>query len=104
MITGNLVKEFDIGVKKDIKKVNIRVVKFFDDLKLEAPVSTGEFRDDWRLVRTDNFTWTITNNMEYASILWAGRREYEGRMYGSDQWPKGGEPMLKKFEYDMERL
>jgi len=104
MITGSLVKEFDASIVKDIKKVNKRVVKFYSDLKSEAPVRTGAFRDDWRLVRTSKLTWTITNNMEYASLLWYGRREVNGRWYGSNQWKKGGEPMLKKFEYDMERL
>ncbi len=101
---SKLVEEFEIEIGKDLKRVNSRIVKFYGDLKMVSPVRSGDFRSDWKMTRPDEFNWKIENNMQYASILWYGRRELNGRMYGSDQWPLGGEPMLAKFKYDLESI
>ena len=91
----------------------------------------GDFRDSWEMIKHDDLTWTIRNGQDYASILWAGRhagkarrapwknndrfsfssggsfsgaRTFKRAMYGSTQWPEGGEPMLLKFRYKLENL
>ena len=97
----SLMSEFDAEVKADAIKVGKKVVEFHGDLKSVAPVDSGEFRDAWELIQDGLLSWTIKNPMHYASELWRGRREINGRMYGSDQWPEGGEPMLQKFNKEL---
>ncbi len=107
-----MVREFKQAAGKDKAEVNSLVVKLFGDLKMEAPVAAvngGNFRDSWKLVKLDEFTWEIENTANYASILWMGRRMGSShlgnpKMYGSDQWPSGGEPMLKRFEYKLGKI
>ena len=101
---GVLLNEFNLEVDKDIQKVTKLTVSFYAALKIVAPVKTGEFRRDWKLTEESPLTWTIENNMEYASTLWLGRRSVNGKMYGSDQWPRGGQPMYDRFKYDLENL
>ncbi len=101
---NTVTEEFKIEVGKDLKRVNSRVVKLYSDLKVASPIRSGDFRIDWKLTRPDPFNWKIENNMKYASILWWGRREMNGKMYGSDQWPAGGEPMLERFKFDLESI
>ena len=105
----SLLNEYREEVEKDIEKINKEVVSFHLALVKQSPVDTGHFRKAWELTRKGRFTWTIRNSMEYASILWAGRRQGVStlgnpKMYGSEQWPDGGEPMLAKFKYELERL
>jgi hypothetical protein len=105
----SLLAEYKVEVGKDITKVNKRVVQFHRDLVKAAPVDTGEFKDSWELIPKGILSWTIKNPMDYASILWVGRRQGSSKLgnpkwYGSEQWSEGGDPMLAKFKYDLERL
>ena len=83
------------------KVIGQAVVNLFSDLQKASPVQSGAFRGAWDL-DSGEMKWTITNNMEYASILWEGRREVGGRMLGSEQWPEGGDPMMQKFDNDLQ--
>ena len=39
--------------------------------------------------------------MEYATILFNGRRLVGGKYEGSEQWPEGGLVMLAKFNIEL---
>ena len=110
--TLELTAEFDREVNKDKDKVWKKVQKFYDTLVHGSPVAKkngGFFKSQW-FVAEDmaQFSWTISNNAEYATILWAGRQVGvdkwgNTRMYGSLLgWGKqGGQPMLEKFREDL---
>ena len=73
----------------------------YADFKLASPVDTGMFKQSWVLSKKSGqsgLAWTIFNPLEYASILYDGRRKVGGRKYGSDQWPNGGEPMVQNTD------
>lgn len=82
--------------------------KLFSDLVANSPVAKGTFKSAWTIAKDESFAWTIHNPMQYASILWDGRRSVEGIMRGSEQWPQGGEPMLvvtnRRLEERLNRL
>jgi len=108
----SVAKEFEQAIEEDIQKINIQVVNFHRELVKAAPVAPihgGNFRRSWRLSRDGKLHWTIKNDASYASILWAGRHPGTSKLgnpkwYGSLQWPQGGEPMLAKFKYRLNRI
>ena len=73
------------------------------DLVVVAPVDTGTFRNAWKIDRVSRLEWRISNRMEYASILFAGRRTVDGVIRGSVQWPGGGDPMVEATNNSIER-
>lgn len=83
------------------------VADLFAELLKKSPVDTGAFRGAWRLEKTSK-GWTIYNGMEYASILWDGRRLIGQQWFGSEQWPEGGEALLlwynNKIEDEFKRI
>lgn len=98
---STLVKEFKVAVESDSKRVAKRVTKFYTDLVSEAPVDTGAFRDAWTIEPLHKMSYVVYNNMNYASILWRGRRKVNGRWYGSEQWKDGGDPLLDTLREDL---
>jgi len=87
----------------DIMKQSGRVISeesmsLFANLKMASPVKTGMFKKSWVLQKKsiDGMKWRISNPLEYASILYDGRRVVNGRAYGSEQWLFGGSPMLER--------
>lgn len=84
------------------------VALFFSDLLKRSPVDTGAFRSAWTLQKKSDTSWTIFNGMQYASILWDGRRLVGSQWFGSEQWPEGGESLLlwynKKIENDFKKV
>jgi len=76
------------------------------DLVSASPTKTGDFQSAWVIVKKSGLSglaWTIFNPMEYASVLWAGRRVVNGRAYGSEQWLLGGDPMLQQTDLAISR-
>ena len=68
-----------------------------------SPVDKGAFKASWSIDRKSPLRWTIVNTVNYASILWAGRRTVGGKAYGSEQWVHGGDPMLKQTDIAINR-
>ncbi len=99
-----ITQEFDYEVGRDMDKVQDLVTGFAADLFMSSPVDTGHFKASWSTEKKGNLSWTIENNAEYASILWLGRRYAGNQYYGSLQWQQGGEPMLERLKYDLERV
>lgn len=80
-----------------IQLIAEEVANLFTKLLKSSPVDTGAFRASWEIERTSETSWVITNDVEYAEILWDGVRMVAGKKYGSDQWPDGGDIMLERF-------
>ena len=80
----------------------------YTDLVKASPVDTGNFRSAWTLTPINKLTWEIRNPVDYASILWEGRRQVGDTYYGSAQWPGGGDPMLaqanRKLQADLDSI
>ncbi len=64
---------------------------------------SGSFRAAWDISRKSDGSWVITNDVEYATILWDGRQFVAGRWYGSKQWPHGGQIMVEKFNRTLQK-
>jgi len=79
--------------KKALKEV---VYGLHSNLIKVAPVLTGHFKLSWKVKELDPQHFIISNNAPYARVLWNGRMKINGRMYGSEQWSKGGDIMLAK--------
>ncbi len=78
------------------------VYEFHSALQRVAPVDTGHFKLSWKVKPVSKDEYLISNNAPYASILWAGRMMVNGKMYGSEQWSKGGDIMLAKRNIQMQ--
>ena len=96
-------EELEQIYKEQMKIVDTLVVQFFSDLQKSSPVATGAFRQAWDIDKVKDAEWKISNNMEYATILFDGRRMVGGRYFGSEQWAEGGYPMLEKLNRELER-
>ena len=60
---------------------------------------TGNFKRAFApLDRMGEWKWKIVNDAIYADILSRGRRSVGGRMYGSEKWSGGINPMIEKTE------
>lgn len=89
--------------EKQIQTVAEEVANLFTRLLKVAPVDTGAFRSSWNLEQTSPTSWEITNDVEYASVLFDGRRFVAGGWLGSEQWPEGGDVMLERFNKILDR-
>jgi len=89
--------------KKQIQTVAEEVANLFTRFLKVAPVDTGAFRTAWTLEQTSPTSWEISNDVEYASILFDGRRFVAGQWFGSEQWPEGGDVMIERFNRILER-
>lgn len=95
------------AIEKEAEKIVAQeAIGLHADLKSASPTKTGDFKANWNIVKKSGsigMAWTIFNPMEYASILWAGRRVVNGRSYGSEQWLQGGDPMLQQTDLAINR-
>ena len=64
---------------------------------------TRHFKNSIMATKKTKYGWVIHMKAKYSSILWAGRRQIDGRYYGSLGWYNGGEPMLRKMGNDITR-
>lgn len=89
--------------QKQIQTVAEEVANLFSKFLKVSPVDTGAFKTSWDFEQLSPTSWVITNDMEYAEILFDGRRFVSGKWFGSEQWPDGGEVMLKRFNKILNR-
>ena len=62
-----------------------------------TPVDTGALRLAWELTKTKD-GYTLSNNMKYASIIFAGFHiGTDGKLKGSKQLPNGIAPVLARY-------
>ena len=77
-------------------------------LSAATPVDTGELRDSWQPPeRLGLLNWRISNIAPHAYVIDGGRRQamVNGtiRWVGSEQLPKGFQPIIDEFEPKLQR-
>jgi hypothetical protein len=77
-------------IERDIRVNSAQIIA-------SSPVDTGHFRRSWTFKKVSDDHFVLHNPVKYASILYHGRRFVKGRWYGSEQLPKGYEPILREF-------
>ena len=107
---------FDEDIKKEYNNIRQRqgiklrqgAISLFGDLVENSPVDTGELRDSWQPPqKLGVLNWRISNIAPHAYIIDGGRRQaiVKGTMkwIGSEQLPKGFQPIVDKFEPKLQR-
>jgi hypothetical protein len=77
------------------------VIDMFNEFVHVTPVDTGQLKTSWSMKKKGD-GWVLTNNMEYASIIFDGLQFVAGRMYGSNQLPMGLDPVIFKYNKILE--
>ena len=98
--------EFDMLSSKIIDIVEDEVMALQNDLiDVGQDVwDTGEFKGSFApLKKTSEVSWVIENYAEHSSILARGRRQVNGKWYGSLNWVDGLDPMIEKLNAKIER-
>jgi len=98
--------EFDIISKEIVDIVEDEVVALQNDLidVGQAVWDTGEFKNSFAPLKKLSWaSWVIRNDAEHSSILARGRRQVNGKWYGSLNWVDGLDPMIKKLNDNIER-
>ena len=98
---GLLTDELDAIVKKQEKVVAGVVADLFAELVKRTPVDTGQLRQAWSIERNGD-SWIISNGLEYASIIFDGRKVVNGKLQGSTQLSQGIQPILDNFNRTLE--
>jgi len=99
-------EELALIYDKQLRTVAKEVINLFNKFIKVSPVALvdgGSFRAAWDIEQNHDTSWTISNDMEYATILFDGRRFVAGKWFGSEQWDEGGKAMLKRFNRILER-
>ncbi|RLA68954.1 MAG: hypothetical protein DRG09_06925 [Epsilonproteobacteria bacterium] len=106
VMTQTLNIAFDI-VDDEIREiVEEEVIGLHNDLidAGQAVWLSGNFKNSFApVIKKGDFEWRIENDADYASILARGRRLVNGRMYGSEKWARGMDPMIAKMEDKIEK-
>jgi hypothetical protein len=67
-----------------------------------ALVNGGSLKGAWDIQTITN-GYRLSNNLEYADVIFDGRRLVAGKWYGSEQLPAGLDPILAKYNLILER-
>lgn len=94
-------EELEQILAKRERAVEEAITNLFAEFMRKSPVDTGAFRTAWEIKKTAG-GYKITNDMEYATILYDGRQLVQGKWFGSEQWPEGGAVMLDKYNRDLQ--
>ena len=91
--------------QKQLKVVDTVVNDLFSELIQITPVDTGALKGAWDLKKNDSDSWTLSNNMEYATIIFDGYRIVAGKAIGSKQLPAGKfDAVLAKYNIILKEL
>ena len=99
---ASISEELDIIVRKKNKVVSKVAQSLLSELIHVTPVDTGALKGAWYIEKTPD-GWRLSNNMNYASILFDGRRIVSGKEQGSLQLPGGINPVLAKYNIIMQQ-
>jgi len=87
-------------------QANRLIAKFAADLYAElvrrTPVDSGQLKSAWEMTKVAE-GWLLSNNMNYASFIFNGRRVIDGHTLGSLQLPDGVFPILQRFNNELNR-
>jgi hypothetical protein len=96
-------EKLDIAIEEIVKE-NVRIFhnKLID--KGEDVHITRTFKRGFKpIIRNGVYSWTIENKVPYAGILARGRRLVNGKMYGSEKWYYGIDPMISTMVDKIEK-
>ena len=101
-------KEYNKIQTKNGKVVASMVINLAGVLMEASPVDSGELRLSWLPPqKLGLFSWRISNVAPHAIIIDGGRREAvvngTARMIGSEQLPKGYDPIVEAFEKKLQQ-
>ncbi len=101
---GDLLNEFDEIIEKQDNILFEVSTNLLSTMRISArrgggsPVDTGHFRSSWTEVEKRQDGYQFTNTATYADVLAGGRREVNGKWYGSRQLPNGIKPIIQKHD------
>ncbi len=87
-------KQFTQLEEKVDSIVGKAALAFYNDIVRAWPRDTGFSVGRWTLPEKIREAYIVTNNATYSPVLWRGRHSVNGKMYGSEQLPQGGVPIL----------
>jgi len=71
-------------------------------LQTKTPVDTGTLKTAWEFHKVGD-GWLFSNNMNYASFIFNGRKVIDGKAIGSLQLPDGVFPILQRHNNELSR-
>ena len=87
---------------KQMRVVGIVANDLLSELIHVSPVDTGTLKGSWDIQRITN-GYRLSSNLEYADVIFDGRRLVAGKWYGSEQLPAGLSPILAKYNIILEQ-
>ncbi len=107
-ISGQIAKELNFVIDEVQDTIQDSMIELYDDIRNETPEDTGNLQLSWSYNRPTRYHWTIETNSssdDYASVIWAGRRNINGKWYGSTQgWgAKGGQYLLDQHMLKLQK-
>lgn len=87
--------------KRQMSVVGIVANDLLSEFITVTPVDTGSLKGAWDIKKIKD-GWRIGNNLEYASVIFDGRRLVAGKWYGSKKLPNGLDPILAKYNLLLE--
>ena len=72
------------------------------ELIQKTPVDKGTLKASWNMEKVGD-GWLLSNNMNYASFIFNGRRLVMGKQLGSLQMPDGVYPLIQKFNNELQK-
>ena len=93
--------ELALIYQKQMRVVDDVANDLFSELIHVTPVDKGTLKGAWDIKKTDD-GYRLSNNMEYASVIFDGRRLVAGKWYGSEQLVEGISGILMKYNKILE--
>lgn len=100
---------------EDVKSIDEQIthivktssVELYTRIKKGQPKDTSHMLKDWQLIPTkpDDMGFAIVNTVPYSWYIWRGRRQVNGKWYGSLKgWgPIGGQPLVDRMAEEIQR-
>ena len=97
-------QELEDIYRRQLSVVGIVANDLFSELIHVTPVDIGSLKNAWDIKKNSDESWTLSNNLEYASIIFDGRRFVAGKAYGSLQLPDGLDPILARYNIILQTM
>jgi hypothetical protein len=94
-------QELALLIKKRDAVVSEMAANLFAELQARTPVDTGTLKSAWEMTKL-NDGYLFSNSMQYASFIFGGIREVNGKKIGSKQLPDGLYPILQDFNVELQ--
>lgn len=98
----SLSNEFDSLISDSEFIIAEVVADLYAELIKRTPVDTGQLKASWNLDKLSDGSWLLSSNLQYADIIFRGRRMIMGKQVGSLQLPDGVYPIIASFNSELE--